>query len=320
MTCWRNSRPLNEIAESWATPTNSMATPEDLAQAKFAGNGGKRPSYSEAWPTPQAADAERGSDSLFRSSGNPTLGGMARLTAGKSLWDTPKADIEKSGNPREGDRGDLQAQTRMWETPRGLSFAESHQPGQDGLGVQVRSWATPIAKDGDSTGATTNHRDLKREATTWATPLGRDGSGAGHSSNDRDLQREVKNWPSPNVSSIDNRKGASPTSGDGIQTAAKAWATPDASVGTGYNQSASPGASIRPQLAAQAASCGPPDPTTGNSGEESTPVTGPRSQLNPAFVEWLMGYPDGWTGSGPSETEWSLWWSQWRSVVLRYVP
>jgi hypothetical protein len=31
----------------------------------------------------------------------------------------------------------------------------------------------------------------------------------------------------------------------------------------------------------------------------ATTVGGP---LNPRFVEWLMGFPDGWTDCGPSET------------------
>ena len=38
----------------------------------------------------------------------------------------------------------------------------------------------------------------------------------------------TRDWPAPTVSSLDNRKGASKNSGDGLQTAAKNWATPQA--------------------------------------------------------------------------------------------
>lgn len=32
-----------------------------------------------------------------------------------------------------------------------------------------------------------------------------------------------------------------------------------------------------------------------------------RARLNPLFVEWLMGWPRGWTGFEPVGTEWSRW-------------
>lgn len=38
-----------------------------------------------------------------------------------------------------------------------------------------------------------------------------------------------------------------------------------------------------------------------------------RKSLNPLFVEWLMGWPIGLTGSDSLGTEWSQWWQQWRS-------
>jgi len=39
--------------------------------------------------------------------------------------------------------------------------------------------------------------------------------------------------------------------------------------------------------------------------------------LNPTWVEWLMEFPTEWTGSGPSETEWSHWQRQSRSMFSR---
>lgn len=74
-------------------------------------------------------------------------------------------------------------------------------------------------------------------------------------------------WPTCTVHGNDNRAGLSPTSGDGLQTAAKDWA--------------------RSHLAALTSKDGPEclryDPTLH------------RLCLNPAFVEWLMGWSDGHT-------------------------
>ena len=39
--------------------------------------------------------------------------------------------------------------------------------------------------------------------------------------------------------------------------------------------------------------------------------------LNPRFVEWLMGFPIGWTAFEPSETAWPRWLRRMRSEILR---
>lgn len=41
-------------------------------------------------------------------------------------------------------------------------------------------------------------------------------------------------------------------------------------------------------------------------GQESQSISGPR-RLNPVFVEWLMGWPLGWTDFAPVGTEWYRW-------------
>ncbi len=46
---------LKDAARNWPSPSASMMTPEDQAQAMFAGNDPRRPKYAEAnWPTPRA--------------------------------------------------------------------------------------------------------------------------------------------------------------------------------------------------------------------------------------------------------------------------
>lgn len=86
-------------------------------------------------------------------------------------------------------------------------------------------------------------------------------------------------WPTPTLCGNHNRKGASPTSGDGLATAAGRWATPTASDSDG-----GVGHSGQGSLGRQA----PRDPTSA------------AGALSPAWVGQLMGFPDGWTDGLPA--------------------
>lgn len=96
---------------------------------------------------------------------------------------------------------------------------------------------------------------------------------------------------------------------------AKRWATPQArdwkSETTEFRQEHFPtlGRQVRqretPSLPAQETTTG------GDPRLLSTP------RLNPRFVEWLMGFPIGWTDFEPLGTEWSHWWPLMRSRFLR---
>lgn len=86
--------------------------------------------------------------------------------------------------------------------------------------------------------------------------------------------------PTPTINGNNNRKGLSPKSGDGLATWAKQiLPTPRASDGNGMGIHGSGGMDLRTAL------------TSGTNG-----------QLNPRFVEWMMGYPAGWTELEDSET------------------
>lgn len=147
------------------------------------------------------------------------------------------------------------------------------------------------------------------------------------------------------------------------ETGSSFWPTPDASVSTGYNQSASPGAAVRPALARLASFWQTPRATDGDKGGPNQtlkgvpslvnqarsmwptatahdakdtgaptefdrkspgllatalsglsapttpagPISSPKDRtLNPRFVEWLMGWPIGWTDCDSQVTEWFL--------------
>ena len=100
----------------------------------------------------------------------------------------------------------------------------------------------------------------------------------GKSSN-RGLAASAAMWPTPTVCGNYNRKGASKTSGDGLATAMLKCATPTAR-------------DWRSGKASQATH-------DRNSRPLSEQIGG---LLNPTWVEWLMGWPIGWTDLKPLET------------------
>lgn len=68
------SRNLNDFAEKYPTPTASMVTVQDMEQARFAGNGGRRPAYGEMLPTPAARDYRSPNSKPFSERGGGTKG------------------------------------------------------------------------------------------------------------------------------------------------------------------------------------------------------------------------------------------------------
>ena len=157
-------------------------------------------------------------------------------------------------------------------------------------------------------------------------------------------------WPTPRAEDTETT-GAHRGVPDTLPSAANMWPTPDAGVRTGFNRSASDGAANRPLLAeaanmwptptrgmddktthrmrdghqnslkAAAVSAFPPflqGETSTTDGEPSSPSTrGSRRLLNPDFVEWLMGWPIGWSALDlplPA-TGWSRWWQRMRGSL-----
>jgi hypothetical protein len=201
-----------------------------------------------------------------------------------SSWPTPNTGISSNGHGMRGGRAgngrqsgaDLEAVAKAW--------AEEHL------------WPTPRASPNEN-------------RTTRSAPSHGHGHGETLAGVACDWGRENL-WPTPTVHGNDNRKGLSPTSGDGLQTAAKEWAAenlwPTASARdwkSGEHSQATAERNSRPlnesalawartHLAALTSKDGPEclryDPTLH------------RLCLNPAFVEWLMG----WLTFG--EEEWTL--------------
>jgi hypothetical protein len=88
-------------------------------------------------------------------------------------------------------------------------------------------------------------------------------------------------WPTPTLNGNYNRKGASATSGDGLATAVKMWATPSASDNRDRGNRLTPAIKRRIEKGKQVML--------------SMSVSETSGALNPTWVEWLMGFPLGWT-------------------------
>jgi len=89
-------------------------------------------------------------------------------------------------------------------------------------------------------------------------------------------------WPTPTIDGNYNRKGASATSGDGLATAVQMWPTP-----TSRDWKHGSAAQFH-------------KPRTEQLNDRIAFTDG--GSLNPTWVEWLMGFPLGWTVCAPSAT------------------
>jgi hypothetical protein len=165
----------------------------------------------------------------------------------------------------------LTHQVKMFPTPYGLSANQGQDDGE--FGKAIRNWPTPTRNDAVGAGyqkANGNHY--------FTLP------GAVGATNHLPLEMEEKRvqmWPTPNAS---DHKGAGK---DG-----KLRDRLDYAVERGQTKSK--------QYPTPTASSGGPEPE-GKTGRKLTTVVG--GQLNPNWVEWLMGWPVGWTDCGALETD-----------------
>lgn len=238
-----------------------------------------------------------GSKESEADSGQKWQGSFAKFDPASSSWKTHQYSL----------LGDLEPYSETWPrwgTMRNGECWERQTWERRTNGTGSGLLPTPLASIGTHGGP--NQRDssgrpgLHMAAMMWPTPnVPNGGRSVAHVTDWRGrtayhngkkvqvgLEAAVKLWPTPTVHGNHNRKGASENSGDGLATAVKMWPTPTAVTDTGG-----------------AALC-----KWGGSGARAklkTMVTPEElnGALNPTWVEWLMGWPIGWTGCEHLETD-----------------
>lgn len=135
---------------------------------------------------------------------------------------------------------------------------------------------------------------------------------------DRSSDGSGELWPTPSVHGNYNRRGLSETSGDGLATAVKMWATPSSADCKG-SHGGGQGRSLRTDIHDLTRMWPTPraNKPEGYSSDNFRPTlaqcaTGEKrpmhGQLSPLWVEILMGFPLGWTDPDCDEPEpWPGW-------------
>lgn len=240
-------------------------------------------SWIESTCSRQASAASHGAPPARDSAPRTSVGSGPRSTASFARWD-PGSSSWKTCRPSlfgEDSLSSSETWPRRGSMLSGVVTAllkrERHTVGS-GSSFLDGEFPTPTARDART------DQDRARQGSaslghlvwsgqlTWASPQARDGKGgfSGHTKSGRDLSNDVERWPTP-------------TAGDSRSSGGRN-ASPNAHPGTSLTDAAcyDGGHSRRSR----------PDPM--ETGPESPPNSIPR--LNPAFVEWLMGWPaPGWT-------------------------
>jgi hypothetical protein len=174
------------------------------------------------------------------------------------------------------------------------------QGANPGLKDMAKMWHTPDSMpEAPNTGSNCKNRvpGLGNQANLWATP--------------------DDTWPTPRAGELTGRGAAGRKPGTGgrmLDETAKEWATPRADKTTSedpevWQRRKDAGDVSTPPLTMQASSameslCSlPAQETEKVGGGCSKPGQTSPLRLNARFVEYLMGWPEGWTSFGCSETE-----------------
>jgi hypothetical protein len=222
----------------------------------------------------------------------------------KHLWPTARVSSANgpaqseiaAGNPKKR----LEVSAACWPTPTAQDFKKrGPNSSQFGLAESSCQWATPNTMD---------HLP-PRSAEAMEKMLGPTGQRAGRT-RPSNLREQII-WPTPRAqkTSSENperwkaRRQAGQVSTPPLAMAAIMWptvTTQDAKNNAGPSQFER---NTKPLNVEATLHAGRP---FGRQGRQET-GTGSQKVLNPQFVEWLMGWPIGWTEFAPVGTAWCRW-------------
>lgn len=241
-------------------------------------------SSAEGFPVRTSRLQERGRDSPAndRDYGASTPELLARFDPDTSSWRTWQLCLVEG----------LETFSETWPRSGLMRSGIAYQlpplaPLTDEIGFGL--WPTPTLTytRADWTQEEITARQEEVKAATLAKGKHHTGNGFG-----LNLAQAVRFWPTPRANDAEKRGNIANDKRNGLPAAVKYWPTPTArDYRTGDNPE-----SRRARMKA--------------SGEWHSPnlndVAAPGGQLNPRWVEWLMGFPLGWTALEPSETPSSL--------------
>ena len=240
-------------------------------------------SSSSGWPSPDASvfnDGQSPAAERERAKGYNGNGGGTPLAMAATLWPTPDTSQQTLCSATSKSQGDGKLQVSLADAAR--EYWSTPLGGHHGPDMVRRDTGAPQS-------------NLETALALWRTPQAMDAERGGNGT-----------WtPKP-------RAGQ-----HSIRHQAAVWSTPSVADVIGGRTSRSGDRKDEALLNTQAKACSLPGPETAPPGSPSsqTDPTSPRLQLNPRFVEWLMGWPPGWTNFGCSETALSLWKQRSRSAL-----
>jgi len=248
-------------------------------------------------------------------------------------WNTPSANQAPNTNCNQKDKpGSLLRQAQSWPTPR-TEDAErcgNHPNAVDSLTGAIALWPTPKTPTGGRETKTSKEArgaggtDLQTTAQLWATPRAGKVTAEGPDHWNRrqaaggvstpPLAMQAALWPTPRSAEAEHAGRTAHEKGQHqkeLCITANTWPTPMAGTET---RSAQGGI----QLTQTVLAFSRPAPETSTLGETSSRAT---RRLNPRFVEWLMGWPLGWseTACVLPATEWSRWQQAMHSSLWRLL-
>lgn len=237
--------------------------------------------------------------------------------------------------------------TKMWPTPNvpnggrtipedalwtgASAYTKKGKKLQVGLDNAVKLWPTPRANDAEKRGEfdVENPRNgLPAAAKMWATPRVSDGNGSGaHGEGGSDLRTQVAMFPTPRAEFDSGKHDGRP---DTLHSFVKTFPTPTSSMFTEADMEQARFAGNSGNRPSYAEAKNFPTPAARdwkNTGTVHTPirkdgknrmdtlgrVVADGGQLNPAWVDLLMGWPMNWSGVGPE-------FKQWLNHEGRYSP
>jgi hypothetical protein len=283
--------------ELWELTTLALPTAESAS-----GSGAR-------WPTPQAqmpGAGENNSKVQNLLTGNRHSLYLTHAVKAEELkpgefskairnWPTPRAAADKMGRPRENDRDDLQAAAiqRTWPTPT----SRDHKDGGFCPNVPINALLGRAVWTGPTAGPSTRQM--------WCTPKTMYADTDPDKARARMERLKKKGRATGGIQNLEMQA---------IESTRQMWSTPQARDWKGESGRSIKGTELDLPMQVKKSR----EWATPRSGIRSTHMTYDRGkhnleeqtgasvkgggQLNPSWVEWLMGFPIGWTALNASAT------------------